>query len=281
MSGVMRIVANFCDCRFSSVLSSNSASWRWLGLQPSTTSRSVLSIRVQVEDVTRAARSNSALARSSVATVGARLGSPTSVTKALSAKSRHGITKYETGGLCSVRRCWMNPAIRRALRLLALKMSQPSPCRSRCSTVSKYRLIRCRRSRSWIGACSMRDSRSVILDSPFARRLERTVTGRLYRILLDTTLCCVLKMPTGLTTFVFDETVPGGRETHSPAELLEGPFGVDRRGDPRRSRPRDTRSTSFRFNAIDCDCHLLEINQCWVGRDRDRKRIVERKSVAT
>ena len=62
--------------------------------------------------------------------------------------------------------------------LLAVKISQPSPCRSRCSTVSKYRLIRCRRSRSWIGACSMRDSRSVILDSPFARRLERTGTGR-------------------------------------------------------------------------------------------------------
>jgi hypothetical protein len=33
----------------------------------------------------------------------------------------------------------------------------------------------------------MRESVSVILDSPFARRLERTVTGRLYGNGLDTT----------------------------------------------------------------------------------------------
>src|SRR5215208_5020617 len=40
----------------------------------------------------------------------------------------------------------------------------------------------------------MRDSLSAILDSPFARRLERTVTGHPYGSGLDTTWQRVLKM---------------------------------------------------------------------------------------
>src|SRR5918994_4456334 len=145
----------------------------------------------------------------------------------------------------------MNPAIRRALRLLALKISQPSPCRNRCSTVSKYRLIRCRRSRSWIGACSMRDSRSVIRDSPFARRLERTGTGRPYGNRLDTIRSGSLKMQAGLDDPDFHVSLPGGGEFDRPAKLAKSSLSVDRHGDADRSWTYDFRASPFRFYGID------------------------------
>src|SRR5918997_4587825 len=95
------------------------------------------------------------------------------------------------------------------------------------------------------------DSRSVILDSPFARRLERTGTGRPYGNGLDTTSSRILKMQGWLADPDSHLSKPGCRESDRPPELLKSSLCVDRRRDANCSRSRDPRPTSFRFNGID------------------------------
>src|ERR671910_1495446 len=104
----------------------------------------------------------------------------------------------------------------------------------------------------------MRDSRSVILDSPFARRLERTGTGRPYGNWLDTIRSRGLKMQARLADPDSQLFLPRGRESDSPPEFLESPMSIDRRSDADRSRPYDCRATSFRFYRIDRKCQLSD-----------------------
>src|SRR5688572_12123076 len=118
----------------------------------------------------------------------------------------------------------------------------------------------------------MRDSRSVILDSPFARRLERTGTGRRYGNWLDTIRSCRLKMQAGLADPDSHAFLPGGRESDRPPEFLESSLSIDRPGDSDRPRTYDSRATSFRFYRIHRKCQLADLNEGRVDRDRNRKR---------
>ena len=82
-------------------------------------------------------------------------------------------------------------------------------------------------------------------------------------------------MQSGLTDRDSHVSMPGGREPNCPPELLESSLRVDRRRDANRSGSHDSGPTSFRFDEVDCDCQLTDINQGRVDRDRHRKRIVE------
>src|SRR5687767_3323275 len=97
----------------------------------------------------------------------------------------------------------------------------------------------------------MRDSRSVILDSPFARRLERTGTGHPFGNGLDTTLSRILKMQTRLADPDSHVSTAGGGESDGPSELIQSSLRVDRRGDADRSRSHYSCPCSLRFNGID------------------------------
>jgi hypothetical protein len=86
-------------------------------------------------------------------------------------------------------------------------------------------------------------------------------------------------MQAGLADSDCHVSLPRGWESNRPPEFLESPLSIDRRGDADRSRPYDRRATSFRFYVIDRNCQLSDINEGRIDRDRNRKRIVERKLV--